>query len=70
MMDDIPTRVAVLEQIAKNTEATLSDIRDEMRAGFRLLIERQDRDFRYFIVLYLSGMAILLGVMAHGFKWI
>jgi hypothetical protein len=32
--NDMPTRVAVLEQIAKETRDALTDLRTEMRQGF------------------------------------
>ena len=44
-MDDMPTRVAVLEQIARSTDAALGEIRSdvreirtEMRSQFRWLL--------------------------------
>jgi hypothetical protein len=65
-MDDVPARVAVLEQIARNTEATLTEI----RADVREIRGQQDRDFRWLLGLYLAGTAAILGVMAHGFRWL
>lgn len=65
-MDDIPSRVAVLEQIARSTEAILT----EMHADIREIRSQQDRDFRWLLGLYLAGTAASLGVMAHGFHWL
>lgn len=65
-MDDIPARVAVLEQIARGTEQALIEIRAELRE----IREAQRTDFRWLMTVWISGMAALLAVMAHGFKWI
>jgi hypothetical protein len=72
-MDDIETRVAVLEQIARSTEASLLRLE---RATERITA-RQVTDFRWIISLLglvvgggISGFVALLGVMAHGFKWV
>lgn len=91
MADTIEPRVAVLEQIAKNTserldrmdarldriETRLDRIEGRQHDDFQILLgwhdrllERHDRDFRWFVTLYLAGMATLLGVMAHGFRWL
>lgn len=65
-MDDIPSRVAVLEQIARNTETILSEIRSELRE-----VRTEARaDFRWLMGVMLGGLASLAGVMAHGFHWI
>ena len=65
-MDDMPARVAVLEQIARNTEAMLAEIRTDMRE-FRKDLRS---DFRWLLATYGGGFIILLGVMAHGFHWV
>lgn len=69
-MDDIPTRVAVLEQIARSTEAVLLSIQAEMRTNFAELRKAQREDFRFLVTIWISGVVALLAVMAHGFKWI
>jgi len=62
----LEARVAVLEQIARETIVTLGEIRQDIRE-----IRREHaRDFRWLIGLYIAGYASLLAVMAHGFKWI
>jgi hypothetical protein len=64
-MSDLPARVAVLEQIAKSVDATLKEIKDDLR-GMR---DKQERDFRLSVIWTgLVGLTIL-GVMAKGFRW-
>ena len=60
------SRVAVLEQIARATTASLE------RSDRRLdIIEREQRaDFRWLLGLILAQTGALLGVMAHGFHWV
>jgi hypothetical protein len=65
-------RVAVLEQIAKDTKEILV----EMKRDIRELRQDQKSDFRILFAalitatLGLAGMIAGLGViMAHGFKW-
>jgi hypothetical protein len=72
-MDDIETRVAVLEQIARGTEASIL----RLERSIERIAARQVTDFRWIISLLglvvgggITGFATLLGVMAHGFKWI
>jgi hypothetical protein len=72
-MDDLVSRVAVLEQMARNTEANLL----RMERGIERIASRQVSDFRWIISLLalalgggITGFTTLLGVMAHGFKWI
>ena len=62
MDDNLPTRVAVLEQIEAILKEIHTDIR-ELRKDMR-------SDFRWLLALYGGGFLILLGVMAHGFKWL
>ena len=83
-MNDIPERVAVLEQIARETHETLVDLRSDMRTEFRELrsefreLRRDVRsDFRWLLGIMLGGFAMtltgfagLLAVMAHGFHWL
>jgi hypothetical protein len=66
MMDDLTSRVAVLEQIARTTEAILGDIRSDIRE----IRSMQDRDFRWLLGLYLAGTTAILGVLAHAQHWI
>lgn len=66
-------RVAVLEQVAKDTREALGDIRAELRTirdrqdGSR---DRQERDFRLTwgaLIFVALGLAAL---MAKGFRWL
>lgn len=70
---DIDKRVAVLEQIARDTATALSDIRADLRG---LRSDLRD-DFRWLLrvmlggfITVLGGFITVLGVMAHGFKWL
>ncbi|MBV9785516.1 MAG: hypothetical protein JO264_17050 [Acidisphaera sp.] len=73
-------RVAVLEEIAKNTAATLKEIREEIRdvrGEVRELRADQRSDFRSLLGIMIAGfggllgaLTGLLGVMAHGFHWL
>lgn len=73
MADDIPSRVAVLEQIARTTEAAL--LRIETR------LDRMDAriadNFQFLVRLHIgqfaalaAGFVILLGVIARAQHWI
>lgn len=63
--NDVLPRLAVLEEIAKNTKATLERIDRRLDA-----IETNQRtDFRWLLGIILGGYVGLLGVMAHGFHW-
>lgn len=78
--NDLPARVAVLEQIARSIDSTLTRIEsrfDRLEARLDRLDARQADDFRFLVRLHLgqlaalaTGFVILLGVMAHGFHWI
>lgn len=84
MADDLSSRVAVLEQIARNTEAALGRIEarlDRIDTRMDRLDSRQGDDFRFLvrlqitlttvtIMLMLAGFATLGSLMAHGFHWI
>jgi len=66
-------RVAVLEQIAKNTEHLLAKI----DARLDRMEDRQVSDFKWLLGLgigataaLLAGTIGLLATMAHGFHWI
>jgi tetrahydromethanopterin S-methyltransferase subunit F len=71
--DDLPTRVAVLEQIAKTTQAAIERIDRRLET-----IENNQRsDFRWTLGIMITGylgiiagFTGILGVMAHGFHWI
>jgi hypothetical protein len=75
--DDMESRVAVLEQIARTTTAGMERIEraiDLQRAEFRTLLERLDRridqlgteqraDFRWLLGVMLAGFTMLLGAL-------
>jgi hypothetical protein len=59
-------RVAVLEQIAKNTEKVL----DQMHADVRELRADQKTDFRILFGALIVATLGLAGLMARGFHWL
>lgn len=73
-------RVAVLEQIVKEIRASLDRIEkrfDRLDARLDKVDERHHQDFRLLfktiiaLALGLGGLLLgLLGVVAHGFKWL
>lgn len=72
--DDLPTRVAVLEQIARNTEKTLGELRADMRAGFtdvrsemRAGFADMHAEFRAVRAEAKSDYRWLIGIMLGGF---
>jgi hypothetical protein len=71
--NDLPTRVAVLEEISRGTKAALERIErrieslsNEHHADFRSMRS----DFRWLLGVMIGWGVALLGVMAHGFHWI
>ena len=76
----IDRRLAVLEQIARDTATALADIRAElrlMRTEMQDMRKQQHEDLRWLIGimfgvfgLTLTGFVGLLAVMAHGFHWL
>jgi len=60
------SRVAVLEQIARTSTATL----DRIERRLDLMGADQRADFRWLLGIMLAGFAGLLGVTAHGFHWL
>jgi hypothetical protein len=70
---DMESRVAVLEQIARATTASLERI--ERRLDLQVAAQRSD--FRWLLGVILAGFATMLGAygamlaaMAHGFHWL
>jgi hypothetical protein len=73
-------RVAVLEQIARTTAATLERMErrlDSMDRRIDTVIADQRADFRWLLGVMLGGFGVMLGgfgamlgVMAHGFHWL
>ena len=59
---DWEPRVAVLEQIARNTETSLAEIHKDIR--------ELRTDNRWLLGIMLAGFASMLGVMAKGFHWL
>ena len=78
--NELPTRVAVLEEIAHSLKAAIDRIDRRFDSIDRRLetIERNQRsDFRWLLGVIIGGYASLLGlyasllgVMAHGFHWL
>jgi len=77
---DMESRVAVLEQIARDTSRTLERIERRMD-GFDRRMDGLDRrmdgllrehraDFRWLLGMILGTTGTMLGVMAHGFHWL
>jgi hypothetical protein len=64
--DDMDARVAVLEQIARTTAASLERIERRLDA----VSAEQRSDFRWLLGMMLGTTGALLGVMAHGFHWL
>jgi hypothetical protein len=72
-LDDLPSRVAVLEQIARSTQATLDRLEtrfDRIEAKLDLFESRRADDFRFLVKLHIgqfaalaAGFVLLLGVM-------
>jgi len=77
---DMESRVAVLEQIARDTATTLERIErriDVIDRRIDMVAARQQADFRWLLgVMFggfsatIAGFAAMLGVMAHGFHWL
>jgi hypothetical protein len=70
---DMEARVAVLEQIARATSASL----DRIERRLDVVATDQRSDFRWLLGMMvgatgtvLAAMAGLAGVMAHGFHWL
>ena len=70
---NLEPRVAVLEQIAADMRDALARIERRLEA----LDKRQHTDFLWLVSLIIGGWATtfagfagVLGVLAHGFKWI
>ena len=73
----VESRVAVPEQIAKETHEAIADLRAELRlfrsdmnAGFNRLDIEARADSRWLLGLMLTGFGGLLAVMAQGFHWL
>jgi hypothetical protein len=62
MADDISSRVAVLEQIARSTASELGEIHKDIR--------ELCTDNRWLMGIMLGGFIAILGAVAHGFHWI
>jgi len=71
--EGMEARVAVLEQIARNTEQILArmDVHlDRMDTRMDRIEDRQRSDFRWLLTTGAGATAIILGTTAHGFHWI
>lgn len=72
----VEARVAVLEQIAKDTRDTLASLRTDFRADIaslttemRALRTDQRNDYRWLLSLMIGVGGGLLAAMAKGFHW-
>jgi hypothetical protein len=78
-LHDIDRRVAVLEQIARDTATALGDIRAELRLlrtetqGLRSDIQEQGKelrgDFRWLFRFTIAGFVGMFALLAHGSHW-
>jgi len=59
-------RVAVLEQIVKDTK----DILVRLDTRMDRMEDRQVSDFKWLLALGLGGTGFLFATMAHGFHWL
>ena len=73
---DMEARVAVLEQLAKDTKDTLANLRTDFRADITSLTtemrgirSEQRADYRWLLGIMIGVGAALLGAMAKGFHW-
>ena len=67
------SRVAVLEHIARPTNASLERIErrfDAIDRRFDALSAEHRSDFRWLLGVMMGGFGAILGVMAHGFHWL
>ena len=77
---DMESRVAVLEQIARTTSATLERMErrvDTIQVELRAIVTEQRTEFRWLLGIMLAGFGTmiglfggLLGVIAHAFHWL
>jgi hypothetical protein len=66
-------RVAVLEQIAKDTKDVLGRIESRMdRIDTRLdrMEDRHVSEFKWLLTLGIGATAFLFATLAHGFHWL
>jgi hypothetical protein len=78
--NDLPTRVGVLEEIARGIKAALDRIDrrfDNLERRMDTLAAEHRADFRWLLGVMIAGFAAtiggfagLLAVMAHGFHWL
>jgi hypothetical protein len=59
-------RIAVLEEIAVSTRATLKDLRNDLRT----VRARQEADFRILFAALIGVALGMAGLMAKGFHWV
>jgi hypothetical protein len=70
---NLEPRVAVLEEIAADMRRGFDRIDkrfDSLERRLESLDKRQHTDFLWLVSLQIGSVAALLGVMAHGFRWI
>jgi hypothetical protein len=59
-------RIAVLEEIAVSTRATLKDLRNDLRT----VRARQEADFRILFAALIGVALGMAGLVAKGFHWV
>ncbi len=64
-LDNIPTRVALLEQSIATINQTLIRLESKMDKGFDDIRKDMKSDFRWILTI-ITGLG---AIMAHGFHW-
>jgi hypothetical protein len=73
MPPELEPRVAVLEQIAKDTKESMGNLRADfvlVRGDVGKLRDNQERDFRLLFGAIIVATLGLAGLMAKGFNWL
>jgi len=58
-------RMTRVETTLENMGKTIEDMNRRMIDGFR----EMKTDFRWLVLIMITGFGTLFGLMAHGFKW-
>jgi hypothetical protein len=69
---DMEARVAVLEEIARNTKEALGRMEarfDRLDSKIDNVRDKQERDFRFVFGALITAALGLAAMMAHGFHW-
>ena len=75
-LHDVDRRVAVLEQIARDTATALADIRSELRlmrtefhGDLQQMRAQQHTDFLWLRRFMIGGFVGVFALLAHGLHW-